>query len=106
MKAPNEKGKSRATSRMAPKAGQGDSGIDLEQAASRTIRVRCPNPACGKVHVVDSRQARRKGRCPCGTLIRIPTVGAAAAPPHAPASPRHKEETRRATAHAGPTQVR
>src|SRR5262245_11584044 len=106
MKVPNEKGKSRATSRMAPKAGQGDSGIDLEQTAARTIRVQCPNPACRKVHVVDIRQARRKGRCPCGTLIRIPTVGAAPAPSQAPASPGRKEETRRATAHRGPAQVR
>lgn len=97
MKAPREKGKSNATTPSAPKAGKGDQGIDLEQTAARSIRIQCPNPACRKVHVVDSRLARRKGRCPCGTLIPIPAAGAAAEQPQPAATPRPKEGTGRAT---------
>ena len=78
MKAPGEKRKSKTTTRMTPKAGKGDTGIDLERTPARGIRAECPNPACRKVHVVDSRLAGRKGRCPCGALIPIPAVGAAA----------------------------
>jgi hypothetical protein len=102
MKGPSEKGKAQTTGRKTAVAGMGESGIDLERAASRTIRVQCPNPACRRVHVVDRRLARRKGRCPCGTLIPIPAVGAS--PPAA--APRAKGERGRATVLRGQTPER
>jgi hypothetical protein len=94
MKGPSEKGNTQITGRKTSVAGMGESGIDLERAASRNIRVQCPNPDCRRVHVVDRRLARRKGRCPCGTLIPIPAVGAASTQP---AAPRGKGATGRAT---------
>jgi hypothetical protein len=97
MKAPSEKGKSHATTRIAPTAGKGDTGIDLEHTATRSIRVQCPNPACRKVHVVDGRLAHHKGRCSCGALVPIPAVGTAAVHPQPTAAPRPKEGTSRKT---------
>jgi len=106
MKAPREKGKSPPAPVSAPTAGKGDTGIDLEHTAARSIRVRCPNPACHKVHVVDTRLASHKGRCSCGAVFRIPNIGAAApATRTVVASPR-KEGSNRTTVLRGHAQPR
>ncbi|MHC4200488.1 MAG: hypothetical protein ACYSU0_10895, partial [Planctomycetota bacterium] len=45
----------------------------------KTIKVRCPNPACKKVLAVKASLAGKKGRCPmCGQAMTIPKPPGAA----------------------------
>jgi hypothetical protein len=101
----SQKGKARPTT-VSPTAGKGDTGIDLTKAATRNIRVQCPNPACRKVHLVESRLANQKGRCSCGVLIRIPAAAVETARPDPAAAPTRKAPTSRATVLRGHAQKR
>jgi hypothetical protein len=96
----------RPKTRIAPTAGKGDTGFDLGKTTIRIIRVRCPNPACRKVHVLDSHLAQRKGRCSCGVAFRIPAADGATAPSHTVVAPSHKEGARTATVLRGHAQER
>ena len=44
-------------------------------AHSTSIRVQCPNPACGKFYLVPHSYANRNGRCKCGTVLHVPSAG-------------------------------
>jgi hypothetical protein len=50
-----------------------------------SIRVQCPNPACGKTYTVPRSLARKIGRCKCGTVF--PIGGAGTPRPDDPAPP-------------------
>jgi hypothetical protein len=39
-----------------------------------SIRVQCPNPACGKIYIVPHFYANKNGRCKCGTLLHVPSA--------------------------------
>src|SRR5262245_33566044 len=56
-----------------------------------SIRVQCPNPACGKTYTISRSVAKKNARCKCGTVFPIPSAGtprtAHPAPP-APEQPR------------------
>jgi hypothetical protein len=71
---PADGGAGPTTHRSEGSAAPGQGG-----ARTTSIKVRCPNPACGKIHTTKTSWAGKKGRCPdCGALISIPNV---AAPP-------------------------
>src|SRR5215212_8101263 len=47
-----------------------------------SIKVRCPNPACRKVHTVHARFAGCRGKCPnCGAVMAVPAAPATAPTP-------------------------
>src|SRR5215470_13678699 len=40
------------------------------------IEVHCPNPICARVHIVKSRYAGMRGKCPaCGSWMYVPRTG-------------------------------
>jgi hypothetical protein len=79
-KLPRQRQSDNGNSRQADDQAGGATPRNEEGAAQvPAIKVRCPNPACGKVHAVKKRWAGKTGTCPdCGTPISVPN---AAAPP-------------------------
>jgi hypothetical protein len=89
--------------------GEGSAAPEQGAAKTTSIKVQCPNPACGKVLTAMNSSAGKKGRCPdCGALISIPSITAPPAGnliPPAPDQPRQKS-VRRAADVAGEAQPR
>jgi hypothetical protein len=69
-----------------------------------SIRVRCPNPACGKTYTISRSVAKKNARCKCGTVFPIPGTGTPRTADPAPPAPEQPREAVPRGAAAGGTE--
>jgi hypothetical protein len=77
MQGPSENRPSRPADSRARHTTPGTDATASENGGAHptSIRVQCPNPACGKIHIVPHSYANKNGRCKCGTVLHVPSAG-------------------------------